>query len=70
MVFFISQQCKILTYTRSPREASELIAAVRLIPMISSHLQDGWKLVNCESNSLGQVSREAGMYFIAYLVKD
>jgi len=69
-VFFISQQCKILTYTRNPREASKNFHPQEFENMITSHLQDGWKLVNCESNSLGQVSREAGMYFIAYLVKD
>jgi hypothetical protein len=69
MVFFISQ-CKILTYTRSPKEASKDFQPHEFENLINTHLQNGWKLVNCESNSLGQVSQKAGMYFIAYLVKE
>ena len=69
-MFTISQRCKILTYNRSPKETNKEFHPLEFEDLINTHLQNGWKLVNCESGPLGQVSREAGMYFIAYLVKE
>ena len=70
-MFFIPQQCKIVTYTRSVGDSSSKdFHPQEFENLINTHLQEGWKLVNCESNALGSVSRKPGMYFIAYLVKE
>lgn len=69
-MFFIPQQCKILTYTRSPGQTSKEFQPHEFENLINTHLQDGWKLVNCESGAWGTVSKKPGMYFIAYLVRE
>lgn len=38
--------------------------------ILNIHIQDGWKIINCESMYYGGVSPENGIHYIAYLIKD
>ena len=38
--------------------------------MVNQHLQEGWRIINCDSIYLGGVSPENGMHYWAYLVKE
>jgi len=64
------QQFKVITYILSIKVSKKDFHPYEFEEVINQHLQDGWKIINCESIYLGGVSPENGIHYTAYLVKD
>lgn len=40
------------------------------VEIMNKHLEEGWKIINCESIYYAGVSPKAGIHYTAYLLKD
>jgi hypothetical protein len=61
---------KVLTYILPLKEAKKDFRPYEFEKMVTQHIQDGWKIINCEGIFLGGVSPTNGIHYWAYLVKD
>lgn len=64
------QQFKVVTYILPMKISKKDFHPYEFVEIMNKHLQDGWKVINCESIYLGGVSPENGIHYTAYLVKD
>jgi hypothetical protein len=64
------QQFKVITYILPIKVSKKDFHPYEFEEVINQHLQDGWKIINCESIYLGGVSPENSIHYTAYLVKD
>ena len=65
----MTQQFKVLTYILPTREAKIDLQPYEFEKLVNDHLQQGWKVINCESFYMGSVSRYV-RHYRAYIVKD
>jgi hypothetical protein len=66
----MTQQFKVLTQIIPLKDAKKDFHPYEFEKLVNEHLQQGWKIVNCESIFLGGVSPTNGIHYWAYLVKD
>jgi hypothetical protein len=66
----MAQQFKVLTHIIPLKEARKDFQPYEFEKLVNEHLQQGWKVINCESIYLGGVSPKTGIHYWAYLVKD
>jgi hypothetical protein len=66
----MSQEFKIVTYILPLKVSKKDYQPYEFEEIINKHLQDGWKVINCESIYLGGVSPENGIHYTAYLSKE
>ena len=58
----MAQQFKVLTHTIPVKQAKKNIHPYEFERLVNEHLQQGWKVINCESTQ--------SVHYWAYLVKD
>jgi hypothetical protein len=63
-------QFKVLTYIHLLKEAKKDFQPYEFEKMVNQHLQEGWKIINCDGIFLGGVSPQNGIHYWAYLIKD
>ncbi|MFW9785683.1 MAG: hypothetical protein ACFFFB_25595 [Candidatus Heimdallarchaeota archaeon] len=66
----MTQQFKVLTYILPLKISKKEYHPYEFEEIINKHLQDGWRVINCESIYLGGVSPENGIHYTAYLHKE
>jgi hypothetical protein len=63
-------QFKILTYILPLKDAKKDFHPYEFEKMVNEHLQEGWKIINCDGVFMGGVSPTNGIHYWAYLQKD
>jgi hypothetical protein len=66
----MAQEFKIVTYILPLKVSKKDYQPYEFEEIINNHLQDGWKVINCESIYLGGVSPKNGIHYTAYLIKE
>ena len=61
---------KVLTYILPLKQAKKDFRPYEFEKMVNQHIQEGWKIINCEGFFLGGVSPTNGIHYWAYLIKD
>ena len=64
------QQFKVVTYILPLKVSKKDYQPHQFEEIINKQLQEGWKIINCESIFLGGVSPKSGIHYTAYLVKE
>ena len=65
----MTQQFKVLTYLMPTKEAKKDFQPYEFEKLVNDQLQQGWKVINCESIFMGGGLRYL-RHYRAYLVKD
>ena len=65
----MTQQFKVLTYRIPTKEIKKDFQPHEFEKLVNDHLQQGWKVINCESIFMGSVNRYV-RHYRAYIVKD
>ncbi len=65
----MTQQFKVLTYRMPIKEVKDDFHPYEFEKLVNDYLQQGWKVINCESIFMGSVSRYV-RHYRAYIVKN
>ncbi len=63
-------QFKVLTYIHPLKQAKKDFQPYEFENLVNQHLQEGWKIINCDGVFMGGVSPQSGIHYWAYFVKD
>ncbi|MFX1391897.1 MAG: hypothetical protein ACFE9Z_17670 [Promethearchaeota archaeon] len=63
-------QFKVLTYIQPLKDAKKNFHPAEFEKMVNDHLNDGWKVINCDGVYMGGVSPTNGIHYWAYLLKE
>jgi len=63
-------QFKVLTYIMLLKEAKKNFHPDEFEKMVNQHLQEGWKIINCDGVFMGGVSPTNDINYWVYLIKD
>ncbi|MFX0059486.1 MAG: hypothetical protein ACFE85_05170 [Candidatus Hodarchaeota archaeon] len=66
----MTQLFKVVTYIMPLKDAKKDFHPHEFEKVVNEHLQQGWKVIDCESVYMGGVSPTNGIHYWAYLVKD